>query len=387
MANPERDSDTAYVELHSLSAGHSDTINCLAFSPDGVHLASGGDDYALIIWNALKGRLLYRLLFNASVGCVLWHPIHPETVIAGCDNGYLFQLHDFNLRTSQQHEIHLGVRSNIICLDYDVNHNYLAVGLGNEVHLTREVERNRYNGDKTLPPPSGSQEPSGDADSRLRPVSVHFLNNGDSLIVSYLRHGIVCWSTNTDAELWRIALPADTPEIGGSALSPDGRNLVVYNMVSGVARYAIGPKGSRSKPRQFYKLEKPARSKLRLHTSFLHDGRAIVCGTTTGQVCIWNVKTGEHFQLLTHAGDVVQAVATTQRRDTSFIATGSADKGQETYIKIWRAKISEYGQIHRSLAVDISCPERARTNPALEESVVRFVQALTVCPFACLLIL
>lgn len=87
---------SAYVELHTLAGGHSDTVNCLSFSPDGAYLASCGDDQSLIIWNTEEGRLLYRALFKAKVDRVIWHPLSPATVIVGCENGYLYQLHDIS---------------------------------------------------------------------------------------------------------------------------------------------------------------------------------------------------------------------------------------------------------------------------------------------------
>lgn len=86
--------ETALVEFHHLGKGHSDSVNTLSFSSDGTHLASGGDDRTLIIWNAMEGRLLYRLMFESSVDCVIWHPVRAGTVIVGCESGYLFQIYD-----------------------------------------------------------------------------------------------------------------------------------------------------------------------------------------------------------------------------------------------------------------------------------------------------
>ena len=86
--------ETALVEFHHLGKGHSDSVNTLSFSSDGTHLASGGDDRTLIIWNAMEGRLLYRLMFESSVDRVIWHPVRAGTVIVGCESGYLFQIYD-----------------------------------------------------------------------------------------------------------------------------------------------------------------------------------------------------------------------------------------------------------------------------------------------------
>lgn len=159
MANPNF-STSAYIELHTLTKGHSDTINSLAYSRDGVYLASGGDDHLVIIWNAQKAQLLYRLVFESAVDCVIWHPVHPETVIVGLETGYLFQLHDFSLvrcestyvaslldyllqLNYQRHDIHLGVRSAVHCMDYSAQSRCLAIGMGEEVHITREKAQSK----------------------------------------------------------------------------------------------------------------------------------------------------------------------------------------------------------------------------------------------------
>nr|VWO95111.1 Transcriptional repressor rco-1 [Ganoderma boninense] len=183
---------SAYIELHTLTKGHSDTINSLAFSRDGVHLASGGDDHLVIIWNAQNAQLLYRLVFESAVDCVIWHPVHPETVIIGLETGYLFQLRDFSLHAHQRHDIHLGVRSAVHCMDYSVRSQCLAIGMGEEVHITREKAQNVYEGDIVLPSPPNREDPPLNFDDRMRAVAVQFLQKEDShLVVSYLAHGIM----------------------------------------------------------------------------------------------------------------------------------------------------------------------------------------------------
>ena len=97
LTMPSEFSSSAYIQAQLLRGGHSDTVNTLAFSQDGIHLASGGDDQTLIIWNALKGQLLYRLVFENAVDSVMWHPVYPETIIVGLASGFLFQLHGFSL--------------------------------------------------------------------------------------------------------------------------------------------------------------------------------------------------------------------------------------------------------------------------------------------------
>ncbi len=100
---------SAYVELHTLTGGHSDTVNSLSFSPDGVYLASCGDDQSLIVWKVEEGRLLYRVVFKSKVDRVLWNSNSPATIIVGCDNGYLYQLHDISPVSLDDVWLHSGL--------------------------------------------------------------------------------------------------------------------------------------------------------------------------------------------------------------------------------------------------------------------------------------
>ncbi len=91
---------SAYVEVHSLTWGHSDTVNALCFSPDGRYLASGGSDGNLLIWDVQAGQLLFRRLFNSPLTSLLWHPTAPDTVIIGCEDGEIAQVNGFTLVSS-----------------------------------------------------------------------------------------------------------------------------------------------------------------------------------------------------------------------------------------------------------------------------------------------
>ena len=63
-------------------------------------------------------------------------------------------------------------------------------------------------------------------------------------------------------------------------------------------------KGSVRKPRGLLKLDPSARAdgSIALQVSFIHNDRAVVCGSQMGNVSIWQVGTTELFQSLPHDG-------------------------------------------------------------------------------------
>ncbi|KAI1782542.1 WD40-repeat-containing domain protein [Ganoderma leucocontextum] len=331
MSDTDIDS-SAYVEVRTFTSGHCDTVNVLSFSPDGTYLASGGDDCSLLVWNVLRERLIFRILFNGPVSCIVWHPIHADTLIVGCDDGKIVQMYDFTLVGVEQHDIRIGVRSEVHCLEYDARTRCLAIGIGNEVHVTREQDRNTYSGDIILPAPPDHGRPDDD-ENRLRAVSVHFINDGQQVVVLYLVHGIICYSVQNGEQLWAIASP-EVSRIGSSALSSDGKALIAYSFDRGVHLYSLV--SHNDNPIGTYKLEQAPRTKHRVQVAFVQKDRGIVCGTTTGSVCMWYRESREIFQKLHHAGSCSASLA------RIYIATGSVEQGQATKIKLWRAKMSEF---------------------------------------------
>lgn len=67
---------------------HSDSINALAFSPDGSHFASGADDGLIIIFQGNgSGKEVRRFQVKAPVVTLLWRSRFGHTVLAGDTSG------------------------------------------------------------------------------------------------------------------------------------------------------------------------------------------------------------------------------------------------------------------------------------------------------------
>lgn len=70
-----------------LFRGHTDWVNCVAFSPDGKHVVSGSDDMTIRIQDAITGALVAPPL-NLHNGYVLSVAFSPdgERIASGSDD-------------------------------------------------------------------------------------------------------------------------------------------------------------------------------------------------------------------------------------------------------------------------------------------------------------
>ncbi|KAI6098568.1 WD40-repeat-containing domain protein [Pisolithus sp. B1] len=338
--------------------GHTDTVNCLAFSPHVDYLASSSDDCSLIVWHVSSGEVACTVHTPVPILSILWDPRRHSTIIFGCDNGIAAVLSDFQDPESAQ-AILLGVKAPVYCLDLDSLSGKLALGVGSEIHIAKPIAHKRYATFDILPMPpqlrSISESDSADDKCLVCTRSLHFLRGGNKLVASYLNHGIVCWDIETHAKLWQIepghthrhmyvcftlSFPHSVILICGSgfsALSPDQRGLLVSNLSTGADLYCLG----QSTLIQRYPQHPHPERNYPLVVSFLHKGNAVICGVSKGDVFIRDTWTGEHQQTLEHDSNLnIEFVCFTgQYRQTGYIATATAEMGPDTYIKIWKATL------------------------------------------------
>ncbi|KAI5981161.1 WD40-repeat-containing domain protein [Pisolithus albus] len=337
---------SAYVVHKTLLDEHTDSVNALSFSPCGRYLASGSSDRSICIWKVSSGRFIFRVVFDSQVNALLWHPVQKDTLICGCEDGAVFYLSDFS-----------PVRDTpIFCLDLEPNTRQLAIGVGNEIHITQDGCLSSCTATTKLPHPKYKPQSDG-GDCRIRPRSTHFYGRGKRLIVSYLNHGIIAWDVASMTVLWHIRSP-DIPKqmyvadllclrtttimhSASSAVHLDLNAIVINTLHDGLYLFKLGS----TKPvwRWFYECDCEAEARYPLLVSFLHDGKAIMSGSPTGSVCIWQTKSKELYQVLPqsvspHTFTSLMMFKATQRGAWSYVAAASAGKGGETYIKIWRAK-------------------------------------------------
>lgn len=85
---------------------------------------------------------------------------------------------------------------------------------------------------------------------------------------------------------------------GSSALSPDSRTLLTYNLRDGMDLYQVG----HDIAQRSYRYPPQIDSNYPMPVCFLNDGRIVTCGSATGNIRLWDTSTGVTRQTLEHDG-------------------------------------------------------------------------------------
>ncbi|KAF9643066.1 hypothetical protein BDM02DRAFT_3192255 [Thelephora ganbajun] len=204
----------------------------------------------------------------------------------------------------------------------------LAIGHGSEVTLLDQRTLSHWENIRTLPSPpeftAGLPAPS--------PRTLHFTKE-DHLVAVYLDHGIVCWDPSSMTILWSIA--PRSCSIGCSAISPGEKHIIVSNLFDGLDFYSITDRAlSHSVPCPINQQKNTL-----VPVLFNSDGSIIIVGGTSGSVRVLDSSSCETLQVLSHDGDLIQAIDSCMTQEgIQIIAAGVSEQGGETTIKVWTSQ-------------------------------------------------
>ncbi|PIL34335.1 hypothetical protein GSI_03110 [Ganoderma sinense ZZ0214-1] len=192
---------------------HRNSINAVAFSPDGRRLATGGDDYLLFIFDPLTGEIVHKLEGQAPVTAICWDPHEAGRLFVGYGTGRVLVAQT----TSETLSAHYLPRSicdkpveDLACDAFSGVHRILICA-GSRVELWKEVEeckrklqfwvsyglrliesfQVRWVETKLEPPELIVAHASQSSSSEVIARSGHIVNGGHSAVITYLNHGTV----------------------------------------------------------------------------------------------------------------------------------------------------------------------------------------------------
>ncbi|KAH6902218.1 WD40-repeat-containing domain protein [Coprinopsis sp. MPI-PUGE-AT-0042] len=306
---------------------HRDSVNCLQFSPNGRFLASGGDDRQIVVvaYKDVSSHPL-RLLVKERVVALCWTP-DSKGVFVGMADGTLYFAHVLeNEGIITLSPLNENLELPISDLRFSKAASMLAAASGGNVYLfhVRNARQNSYSRALRIEPPSGVSIESTEVQC------VQFCLEGKLILVTYAGIGFRLFDLEGDREL--CIIPPASYRLGKSALNERTGSIVCSNLYDGF---------------DFYDLEAEARTRtlharlidnVCLPVAFIHNGRDVLLGTSTGTVRIINAQCFKEYVPLAHNGlHMIQALAYRSSSDRlrHYIATAPAELGEETYLKVW----------------------------------------------------
>jgi WD40 repeat protein/tRNA A-37 threonylcarbamoyl transferase component Bud32 len=345
------DSATGYL-LRTIK-GHNSLINDLDFSPDGVHLATAGNDETVKIWDTTRDQESRSLRAKSGVVAVAFGPDGTYLVSAGLDG--IVTLWD--RATGQAVRTFPGHTGPILSVAISRDGRRVAsasedqsvrlwdVATGKEIHAlkghTGWVAAVAFNPDSTM-----LASGSGDRTIKLWDVAtgrvlrtldghlyqvkaVAFGPDGKTLASAGNDGFVLFWDIASGRQVRAIKAQNDQMGVCTMALSPDGRHFAstgydpfypliqVWDVATGQRTQTLKGHGA-----GVYGL------------AFSPDGRRLVSGSNDGTVRIWDPVFGQEVLVLRGHASIVRGVAFSP--DGSRAASASLD----ATVKLWEANPS-----------------------------------------------
>jgi serine/threonine protein kinase len=230
--------------LGDLSSGHSAPVRCVAISPDGQFLVSGGDDRIVKVWNINEGEEIYTLIgHSGSVTSVAISP-DGETLASGSADRTIKL---WNLQTGQEIKTLSGDSHSVTCISFHPKKNSVLFSASIDTtikvwnfetaQITHTYARHTNGVTCLAVHPNGKILASGSHDCTVIVWSNHTLvghsapvlcvtisPDGQTLVSGSQDKEIKVWNLN-NGELLRTLTGHSAPVLS-LVMSPDGQTLV-----------------------------------------------------------------------------------------------------------------------------------------------------------------
>ena len=277
--------------------GHEKQVNSVAFCPEQHLLASGGDDYKIILWNTESGEKLRVLTgHTGSVRSVAFSP-DGKMLASGSDDSTVII---WSVPTGEP----------LVLKGHDNGVNSVAFGQGGRI-----LASSSFNGPIIIWDTGTGQQLrklSGHSDAVS---SMAFDRNGNILASASYDKSIILWNAATGARVGKpltgasLALTVVAVSPNGERVASDGedKSIILWDVAKGQRSTLIG------------------HSKSVKGLAFSPDGTKLASGGEDRFVILWDVATGQQLgPPLTWHSAAVNSVAFSP--NGNYLATGGEDK-------------------------------------------------------------
>ena len=300
---------TTYQEVALLTA-HTSAVKCLAFSPDGHILASGGEDGTILLWHRSTGAQKVLTESTESVSNLAFSP-DGKTIASGSGGTIRF----WDTITGEQKAALTGLPEHISDLSFSPDgKTIVSVTWGSEICISDTI---------TGKPKKRFTVPTTDS-----VFSIAFSPDGKIVAIGS-RDGNIYLSDLNTGRLMR-KLTGHSVDVQRVVFSPDGKTLASSSYIDETVRIWDVNTGEHKRT-------------LTGHTgdieglAFSLDGKTLASsGSGDGTIRFWDVRTGNEKHAVTgHTGDI-HSVAFNP--DGKFVASGHDDG----VIRFWDAETGLY---------------------------------------------
>jgi len=285
-------------------SGHSNVVQCVAFSPDGKTLASASADSSVKLWDVANRRLMATLRAYTNTADWLAFSNDGATLATAGDDGLIklwnFKTHQliFTLKEEKAARIAFSPAGTLLAIGY--GHPVYGDVIGGPIKLWDYVAHQVV---RTFPEPG----------SRLA-----FSPNGKILAARSSNDVVKLWSVKTGEEMRKLDSAGDVVCL---AFSPNGQTVVAGNWAGEVQlwKVATGERG----------LALQGHTGIVWSLAFSPDGKILATGGSDHTLRLWNVATGKEVSRLIGHGSEVWTVAFAP--DGQTLATG----GKDEMVMLW----------------------------------------------------
>ncbi|EED12693.1 WD-repeat protein, putative [Talaromyces stipitatus ATCC 10500] len=291
--------------------GHSESVNSVAFSSDGLTLASGSSDQTIKLWNVKTGQELQTLTGHSGWVRSVAFSSDGSTLASG---SYDQTIKLWDVKTGQELQTLTGHSDLINSVAFSSDGSTLASGSYDKTIKLWDMKTGQE-----------LQTLTGHSESVN---SVAFSFDGSTLASGSHDRTIKLWNVKTGQELQTLTGHSDL--INSVAFSFDGSTLASGSHYGTIKLWDV------KTGQELQTLT--GHSESVNSVTFSSDGSTLASGSHDRTIKLWNVKTGQELQTLTGHSDLINSVAFSS--DGLTLASGSDDRT----IKLWDVKTGQEPQ-------------------------------------------